>query len=707
MTKTICLLLLSTLFIVRMTFAQSIDILKKGVESEASNQRPKIIDEGTWYPIDMNNKNTGSFYVDWSGLLDAPAGKHGFLKVVDGAFQFEDGTPIVFNGVNVTAGTNFLEKSEADSLAKRFSKMGCNMVRLHMLDAAWSIPNVFGNSESTRELNPAAMDKLDFFISRLKKRGIYVFMDVLVHRVFSPEDGVKEKLPEPGGKSIAFFDPIIIDLQKQFAKQLMEHKNRYTGLSYKDDPVIVAAEFINESSAFMYFEGDVVSKSPYYQKQLEELFKKAGYTGKLASFKMEFSSNSRIVNTRPGADVEGSIKFLSSIEESYYKDMYTFYRSLGVKFPLAGSNFPFPILADLKQQSKMDFTISNTYWDHPQVWNINNDWSRVMYAPLENTSQLTSPFNNTIKNMAPFRVKGKPFIVTEWNHCYPNEFQSEGAPFMTAYAKLQGWGGLCQYTFDKPHLPGAEKLATAFDISKMLEHLAQWVVTSPMLLRNDIKTAPGLVVNSIKKEQWEGLPNVSDFINGQRKHLPFVTKVAYSYEGNDADNTADFSRYYNAKENIAVSETGELTLDMNKGIMKVNTDKIQGAVGNIKNLSMDFPVGSFNVKNSFCSLFFVSKDGKPLSQSSSFYIVAVTATKLTGQKFNAKRNALVDLGELPLLAQTLNGEVTFKNIKTATIQPIEISGKVLPALNTTISGTDLKVNLSEGKSFVFEVNIKR
>jgi len=28
-------------------------------------------------------------------------------------------------------------------------------------------------------------------------------------------------------------------------------------------------------------------------------------------------------------------------------------------------------------------------------------------------------------------------------------------------------------------------------------------------------------------------------------------------------------------------------------------------------------------------------------------------------------------------------------------------------LNTTISGTDLKVNLSEGKSFVFEVNIKR
>jgi hypothetical protein len=59
------------------------------------------MNEGEWYEIETDVKNDGSNYVDWSSLLDAPAGKHGFLKAFKGHFQFEDGTAAKFWGTNI------------------------------------------------------------------------------------------------------------------------------------------------------------------------------------------------------------------------------------------------------------------------------------------------------------------------------------------------------------------------------------------------------------------------------------------------------------------------------------------------------------------------------------------------------------------------------------------------------------------------------
>ena len=45
--------------------------------------------------------NTGA--LNFSHLLDAPAGKHGFVRVKDSHFYFEDGTRARFLGFNVAA----------------------------------------------------------------------------------------------------------------------------------------------------------------------------------------------------------------------------------------------------------------------------------------------------------------------------------------------------------------------------------------------------------------------------------------------------------------------------------------------------------------------------------------------------------------------------------------------------------------------------
>ena len=53
-------------------------------------------------------------------LLDTPAGKHGFVRVVGHEFVTDAG-PIRFNGTNLTGPANFPEHDVADRLAARAS----------------------------------------------------------------------------------------------------------------------------------------------------------------------------------------------------------------------------------------------------------------------------------------------------------------------------------------------------------------------------------------------------------------------------------------------------------------------------------------------------------------------------------------------------------------------------------------------------------
>lgn len=66
-------------------------------------------------------------------LLDAPAGKHGFVRVEGGEFVTDAG-PIRFNGTNLTGPANFPEHDVADRLAARLARLGVNCVRLHYMD---------------------------------------------------------------------------------------------------------------------------------------------------------------------------------------------------------------------------------------------------------------------------------------------------------------------------------------------------------------------------------------------------------------------------------------------------------------------------------------------------------------------------------------------------------------------------------------------
>src|SRR5690606_36514259 len=71
---------------------------------------------------------------NYSDLLEAPAGKRGFVESKNGHFYYQDGTRARFWGINV-ANTS-LQESEADisALIQNFRAAGFNLIRLHHFD---------------------------------------------------------------------------------------------------------------------------------------------------------------------------------------------------------------------------------------------------------------------------------------------------------------------------------------------------------------------------------------------------------------------------------------------------------------------------------------------------------------------------------------------------------------------------------------------
>ena len=211
-------------------------------------------------------------------VLDPPAGKHGFVKVKDGHFYFEDGTRAKFWGTNLCFSACFPAKKEAEIIAKRIAYFGFNAVRLHHMDFYFEPNGIFEDVspavkdkqlKPTGHLSPRQLDKLDYLIYQLKQRGIYININLLVSRHFTKGDGVAgaEKLGM-AAKPVCMFDKRLIELQKKYAKELLTHFNPYTKLRYCDDPAICLVEIVNESTLAGF---NKTSVSEYYQKEFDEL----------------------------------------------------------------------------------------------------------------------------------------------------------------------------------------------------------------------------------------------------------------------------------------------------------------------------------------------------------------------------------------------------------------------------------------------------
>jgi len=196
-------------------------------------------------------------------LLDAPAGRHGFVRVEQGRFV-NDAGPVRLHATNLTGPANFPSHKDADLLAARLARFGINCVRLHHMDTYWQWLGIIADDPHTqRNFDAAQVERLDYMIAAFKRRGIYVDINLHVGRWWDERDGFPHKEQRPGfDKGLDNFEPRMIELQKEYARKLLTHVNPYTGLAYAQDPCVAVVELNNENALFMNYHSGAIDRLP-------------------------------------------------------------------------------------------------------------------------------------------------------------------------------------------------------------------------------------------------------------------------------------------------------------------------------------------------------------------------------------------------------------------------------------------------------------
>lgn len=180
-----------------------------------------------------------------------------FISIGNDGHFYAGSEQIRFWGGNIVSGSCFPGKQYSVGIAARMRKMGMNIVRFHHMDNPWSGQDgvIFDRSTGgTRTFHPEQVDKFHYLLSNMKQNGIYANINLLVSRDFQVADGISDANSLwAGGRVVNLFDPQMIDLQKEYARNLLTAINPYTGLALADDPVVGIVEIANENSIYAYW----------------------------------------------------------------------------------------------------------------------------------------------------------------------------------------------------------------------------------------------------------------------------------------------------------------------------------------------------------------------------------------------------------------------------------------------------------------------
>ncbi|MBC2600330.1 cellulase family glycosylhydrolase [Puniceicoccus vermicola] len=176
-----------------------------------------------------------------ASLVDAPAGKHGFVQVNPETkrLMFEDGTPADFYGIAHRRFANSLDATpeEMVTMLDDVRALGVNQIRVQLF------PNVIQRNGGGT-LDETVLDNMDRFIALAKERGIYIHLNMTMSAVkrgiYDKEISLEDEMLNEG----------VLDLRKQYMYRLLTHVNPYTGIAYKDEPAIMALQLGNEMPVY-------------------------------------------------------------------------------------------------------------------------------------------------------------------------------------------------------------------------------------------------------------------------------------------------------------------------------------------------------------------------------------------------------------------------------------------------------------------------
>jgi hypothetical protein len=478
-------------------------------DTASQSNPPVVITAGAdWIPLKPELEIEPGSALDFSGMgfTDAPAGKHGrVIARADGQFAFADSPEKArrFYGVNFCFSALDLSHEQADQIADRLVRLGYNALRVHHYEG-----ELTRDQTNSTTLNPERMERFDYFMAALVKRGVYLTTDLFVSRSIGYRDiGIDRSgaVPMDTFKILVPVHEGAFENWKSFSRAFLGHLNPYTHRKYSDEPALAWLAMINEGNFGNFFKD--IQTIPEW---------KAGWNRWLAK---RYPDRAALA-TAWGAELKESedpsagsvgfpdrlqggglrsrdcILFLGHTEREMVQRMKAFLRDeLDCRALVSNSSSWTRFTTDQSARSIYDYVDDHFYVDHPKF--VENPWR--LPSRCANANPLAEGAAGG-RGITFTRLYGKPFTVTEYNYSGPGRFRGVGGILTGALGALQGWGGIWRFAYS--HNREGMFTPTRMDYFNMgSDPLSQAAERASLclFLRGDLQTA----ANSVALEMTE------------------------------------------------------------------------------------------------------------------------------------------------------------------------------------------------------------
>jgi hypothetical protein len=663
--------------------------------------------EEGWVPVELGEYlvKPGSA-LDFSSLVEAgPAGKHGFLKVSPkGEFVFEkapDKPVRIFSCSNPMEYWKPSTPEEIAAYAEQLRLAGYNCFRAHYLDLMLMI-------ETSEDLqpNPKQLERWDILCAELKKRGIYLYVDITSIWFAYYGNMVRGKAWTAEGRKRNLYgrmywqDPEARAQWEKATRYLLNRVNPQTGLALKDDPQVLVFGLRNEAG--VHFLLDHMNKDGMQEKGLLPPFHtwlEQRYQN-IANLNKAWQSNHASFADIPFPERKGVgpatadlQRFILDVEMETLDWMKGVVQSIGVRALIQDYNVGVSFSGSLAK-SALPAVESHAYHDHPSSY-ISPGSTMTNYSAAAQGFPFVTWLNEV-------RQLDRPFIVTEWGYPYWNQWRYEAGLSAPAYGAFQGWQFL-NHSHEAVYI-AQEVTPRPFKIASDLPNRLGERMSTLLFARGDVtpstrtvevKLDPEGIFNRLGGEGYmptalrrltllvrtgirivdfaPTLPGAKVEAQGTIKIHPTAKALVWADQPDQKETPSEPTMVEslrargllppgnrtNVEQGIYQSDTGELTLDIKKRVMIVNTPRSQAAALPQEAAQVDLAdVSIRNQGNAGC--FFVSAiDAKPIKESRRLLILTVGDALNSGATFtNKSRQTLETLGTFPLLIKPVKAAIT-------------------------------------------------
>jgi hypothetical protein len=672
--------------------------------------------ESEWFAFKPSNTFAPGV-LDMRHWLDAPAGKHGFVKMDGEDLVFEDGSKVKFWGTNICSSNAFADPVRVDSFVNFLAWHGVNAVRFHKF--TWHAYHQDQSTEFSHEKFPS----FDYFQSRLREKGIYYgWSHIYGHKVL-PGDSSKmlayseiKNLSYPWAhlngttSSLVNFAPDLQELNIALTIDMLNHKNPYTGLRYADDPGLAFVEFQNEDNIFWSAIERALEQAPTYRSLLNRQFSqwlKTKYQSQKALESAWGKGNipdgesleKQNIYPQPNHSIfsreyETALKekrpvathFLDKMQFLYEKQM-EFYdkfekavRATGYKGVLVGSCWQAGSGISHFYNLFADYNVGII--DRHNYFGGGAGGHRLDTGLVKNASMLSVPGSGLLSSGMQ-QVENRSFSFSEWMSLVPNQWTAESAPIIAVYGMgLQGWDASFSFATDIPRYSRflESEGHGVYNATSPL-HMGLYPALARMIYRGDIQESEIIAtrnvhIPSMAKGQL-GFEEIVDqgfddkrFSGSVSSMTLAIGRIPVKFTMQPEETTIpDLSIYWDTINHVINSATNELTWNYGYDqYFTINTSGTKGVVGFTSGKTIVLDDWQITVDNHFAVVLITSLESdRNLKETNRILITAVARARNTGMMYSEAGDTLFTKGQNPLLMEP---------VQISLVMPVDIEQKV-------------------------------